>query len=262
MAAAVPSDAMPNAAALNTAVPNAAMLGTAMLNVRGLHAYYGQAHILADVSLQVHAGEVVVLLGRNGAGKSTTLKSIIGLVRPKSGTVEFCGARIDQCEPYKIARMGLGYVPEERRIFTDLTVRENLEVGRQRARAGVPEWNWERLSALFPNLKEMPDRKGGHMSGGEQQMLTIARTLMGNPVCILLDEPSEGVAPVVVDQMAQAIRELKAAGVAILLSEQNLHFAMEVADRAYIIEKGRIRFEGTMAELSANEDVRAQYLAV
>lgn len=240
----------------------AAMLNAAMLNVRGLHAYYGQAHILADVSLQVHAGEVVVLLGRNGAGKSTTLKSIIGLVRPKSGTVEFGGARIDQLDPYKIARMGLGYVPEERRIFTDLTVKENLEVGRQPARAGVPEWSWEKLVALFPNLKEMPDRKGGHMSGGEQQMLTIARTLMGNPACILLDEPSEGVAPVIVDQMALAIRELKATGVAILLSEQNLHFAMEVADRAYIIEKGRIRFEGTMAELSANEDVRAQYLAV
>ena len=234
----------------------------AMLTVSGLHAYYGQAHILADVALQVHAGEVVVLLGRNGAGKSTTLKSIIGLVRPKSGTVEFGGARIDQLDPYKIARMGLGYVPVERRIFTDLTVKENLEVGRQPARPGVPEWNWEKLGALFPNLREMPDRKGGHMSGGEQQMLTIARTLRGNPACILLDEPSEGVAPVIVDQMAQAIRELKAAGVAILLSEQNLHFAMEVADRAYIIEKGRIRFEGTMAELSANDDVRAQYLAV
>ena len=205
----------------------------AMLTVSGLHAYYGQAHILADVALQVNAGEVVVLLGRNGAGKSTTLKSIIGLVRPKSGTVEFGG-----------------------------TVKENLEVGRQPARAGVPAWDWDKLGALFPNLREMPDRKGGHMSGGEQQMLTIARTLMGNPACILLDEPSEGVAPVIVDQMAQAIRELKAAGVAILLSEQNLHFAMEVADRAYIIEKGRIRFAGTMAELSANDDVRAQYLAV
>lgn len=237
-------------------------MAAAVLSVAGLHAYYGQAHILADVALQVHRGEVVVLLGRNGAGKSTTLKSIIGLVRPKSGTVEFGGARIDKLDPYKIARMGLGYVPEERRIFTDLTVKENLEVGRQPARPGVPEWNWDKLGALFPNLKEMPDRRGGHMSGGEQQMLTIARTLMGNPACILLDEPSEGVAPVIVDQMAQAIRELKAAGVAILLSEQNLHFAMEVADRAYIIEKGRIRFEGTMAELSANEDVRTQYLAV
>ena len=233
-----------------------------MLTVAGLHAYYGQAHILADVALHVNAGEVVVLLGRNGAGKSTTLKSIIGLVRPRSGTITFGGVRIERLEPFKIARMGLGYVPEERRIFTDLTVLENLEVGRQPPRAGAPLWDVEKVGALFPNLKEMPHRKGGHMSGGEQQMLTIARTLMGNPACILLDEPSEGVAPVIVDQMVLAIRALKKAGVAILLSEQNLHFAMEVADRAYIIEKGRIRFDGTMAELSASDDVRAQYLAV
>jgi len=233
-----------------------------MLNVSGIHSYYGQAHILADVSLQVNAGEVVVLLGRNGAGKSTTLKSIIGLVQPKSGEVVFAGTRIERLAPYRIARMGLGYVPEERRIFTDLTVLENLEVGRQPPRAGAPTWDFEKLGALFPNLREMPDRLGGRMSGGEQQMLTIARTLMGNPTCILLDEPSEGVAPVIVDQMAEAIRGLKAAGVAILLSEQNLHFAMEVADRAYIIEKGGIRFQGTMQELSSNAEVQAQYLAV
>lgn len=233
-----------------------------MLRVANLHSYYGQAQILSEVSLAVNAGEVVVLLGRNGAGKSTTLKSIIGLVRPQSGTIEFGGARIERLDPFKIARMGLGYVPEERRIFTGLTVLENLEVGRQAPRAGAPLWDVEKVGALFPNLKEMPHRKGGHMSGGEQQMLTIARTLMGNPACILLDEPSEGVAPVIVDQMVLAIRALKKAGVAILLSEQNLHFAMEVADRAYIIEKGRIRFDGTMAELSASDDVRAQYLAV
>jgi branched-chain amino acid transport system ATP-binding protein len=233
-----------------------------MLQVSGIHSYYGQAHILADVSLQVNAGEVVVLLGRNGAGKSTTLKSIIGLVRPQSGEVVFAGMRIERLAPYRIARMGLGYVPEERRIFTDLTVLENLEVGRQPPRAGAPTWDFEKLGALFPNLREMPDRLGGRMSGGEQQMLTIARTLMGNPACILLDEPSEGVAPVIVDQMAEAIRGLKAAGVAILLSEQNLHFAMEVADRAYIIEKGGIRFQGTMQELSSNAEVQAQYLAV
>ena len=262
MAAATSSAAMPSTAMPSGVMPPISMPSTAMLSVSGLHAYYGQAHILADVSLDVRAGEVVVLLGRNGAGKSTTLKAIIGLVRPKSGTVRFGEVQIEKLEPYKIVRMGLGYVPEDRRIFTDLTVRENLEVGRQPARAGVPVWDWDKLGALFPNLKEMPERKGGHMSGGEQQMLTIARTLMGNPACILLDEPSEGVAPVIVDQMAEAIGELKKAGVAILLSEQNLHFAMEVADRAYIIEKGRIRFAGTMAELSANEDVRAQYLAV
>ncbi len=233
-----------------------------MLTVSGLNTYYGQAHILADVTLEVSAGEVVVLLGRNGAGKSTTLKSIIGLVRPRSGTIQFRGQAIERLAAYQIARMGLGYVPEDRRIFTDLTVLENLEVGRQPARDGAPSWDFERIGVLFPNLKEMPERLGGRMSGGEQQMLTIARTLVGNPSCILLDEPSEGVAPVIVDQMAEVIRGLKKAGVAILLSEQNLHFAAEVADRAYIIEKGRIRYEGTMVQLSANEEVRAQYLAV
>ena len=233
-----------------------------MLKVRALHSYYGQAHILADISLDVNAGEVVVLLGRNGAGKSTTLKSIVGLVRPKSGSIEFQGQRIERAAPYRIARMGLGYVPEDRRIFTDLSVLENLEVGRQVPRAGAPTWDFEKIGALFPNLREMPQRLGGRMSGGEQQMLTIARTLMGNPLCVLLDEPSEGVAPVIVDQMVEAIRGLKAAGVAILLSEQNLHFATDVADRAYIIEKGGIRFSGTMAELEANALIQAQYLAV
>lgn len=236
--------------------------GEIMLSVSGVHTFYGQAHILFDVSLQVRAGEVVVLLGRNGAGKSTTLKSICGLVRPREGRVSFQGRAIDKLAAFEIARLGLGYVPEERRIFTELTVLENLEVGRQPPRPGVPHWDFERLGKLFPNLAEMPDRPGGRMSGGEQQMLTIARTLMGNPSCILLDEPSEGVAPVIVDQMAAAIVELKRQGVAVLLSEQNLHFAQQVGDRAYIIEKGRIRFEGSMAELRANDDVRAQYLAV
>jgi len=233
-----------------------------MLAVRGLNAYYGRAHILADVALEVTTGEVVVLLGRNGAGKSTTLKSIIGLVRPAAGEIAFDGRRIDRLEAYAIAQAGLGYVPEDRRIFTELTVMENLEVGRQPARTNAPAWTPERLFALFPNLAEMRDRPGGRMSGGEQQMLTIARTLMGNPACLLLDEPSEGLAPVIVDQMAAAIRALKKEGLSVLLSEQNLHFAAEVSDRAYIIEKGRIRFGGTMAELAANAEVRAQYLAV
>ncbi|HET9045287.1 MAG TPA: ABC transporter ATP-binding protein [Burkholderiales bacterium] len=233
-----------------------------MLSVRNLDAYYGRAHILTDLSLEVGKGEVVVLLGRNGAGKSTTLKSIMGLVRPARGELVFAGQRIDRLEPYEIAELGLGYVPEDRRIFTELTVMENLEVGRQAARPGAPTWTPERLFKLFPNLAEMTGRPGGRTSGGEQQMLTIARTLMGNPSCILLDEPSEGLAPVIVDQMAAAIRELKTEGLAVLLSEQNLHFATEVSDRAYIIEKGHIRFAGTMAELAANEDVRTQYLAV
>jgi branched-chain amino acid transport system ATP-binding protein len=233
-----------------------------MLNVEGLNTFYGRAHILFDVSLSVDAGEVVVLLGRNGAGKSTTLKSIVGMVPAESGAIRFGSDDISRMAPHRIARLGLGYVPEERRIFTDLTVLQNLEVGRQAARAGAPVWDWQKIIALFPNLGEMPDRPGGRMSGGEQQMLTIARTLMGNPRCILLDEPSEGVAPVIVDQMVRAIGELKAQGVAILLSEQNLHFAQQVSDRAYIIEKGRIRFSGTMTELAADESVRAQYLAV
>jgi len=235
---------------------------TPMLEVRGLHAYYGQAHILFDLTLDVGAGEVVVLLGRNGAGKSTTLKSIAGLLGVRHGSVHFQGERIDGLEPFAIARKGLGYVPEDRRIFTELSVLENLEVGRQAARTGVPAWDFASLGRLFPNLAEMPHRPGGRMSGGEQQMLTIARTLMGNPLCILLDEPSEGVAPVIVDQMAAAIAELKRQGVAVLLSEQNLHFAQEVGDRAYIIEKGRIAFQGSMAALRSNDTVRTQYLAV
>jgi len=240
----------------------AARAASAVLAVERVNAFYGKAHILFDVALEVGAGEVVVLLGRNGAGKSTTLKSIIGMVPSAGGTVRFAGRDITRLRPHEIARLGLGYVPEERRIFTDLTVLENLEVGRQPPRAGVATWNFERIGRLFPNLAQMPQRPGGRMSGGEQQMLAIGRTLMGNPRCLLLDEPSEGVAPVIVDQMAVAIGELKAQGVAILLSEQNLRFAQEVADRAYIIEKGRIRFAGTMTELAARDDVRAQYLAL
>jgi branched-chain amino acid transport system ATP-binding protein len=233
-----------------------------ILAAAGLTARYGQAQILFGIGLDLAPGEVVALLGRNGAGKTTTLKAIMGLVARSAGRLDFAGIDIRALAPYRIARLGLGYVPEDRRIFTDLTVMENLEVGRQPARAGAPTWTPERLFKLFPNLAEMTDRPGGRTSGGEQQMLTIARTLMGNPSCILLDEPSEGLAPVIVDQMATAIRELKAEGLSVLLSEQNLHFATEVSDRAYIIEKGHIRFSGTMAELAANEDVRTQYLAV
>jgi branched-chain amino acid transport system ATP-binding protein len=233
-----------------------------MLELEAVHAYYGRAHILADVSLVVRRGEVVVLLGRNGAGKTTTLKTVVGLVQAAKGEVRFEGRRIDGLPPYRIVAGGLGYVPEDRRIFADLTVAENLEVGRQPPRPGVPVWTFEKLFTLFPNLATMQGRPGGRTSGGEQQMLTIARTLMGNPSCILLDEPSEGLAPVIVDQMAQAIKELKAEGLSVLLSEQNLHFATDVADRAYIIEKGRIRFGGTIEELAANDAVRNAYLAV
>ncbi len=233
-----------------------------MLEVKELNSAYGRAHILYDLCLSANRGEVVVLLGRNGAGKSTTLKTLIGLVRPLAGEISFDGRRIDRLQPYQIARLGLGYVPEERRIFTDLSVMENLEVGRQAPRAGAPQWTPEKLFQLFPNLAGMRERPGARMSGGEQQMLTIARTLMGNPSCILLDEPSEGLAPVIVEQMAKTILELKQEGLCVLLSEQNLHFANLVADRAYIIEKGHIRYQGTMAELAANNDIRATYLSV
>lgn len=233
-----------------------------MLEVRALDTYYGRAHILAEVALEARRGEVVVLLGRNGAGKSTTLKSIMGLARPARAEITFAGTRIDGWSPYRICRLGLGYVPEDRRIFTELTVMENLEVGRQPPRAGAPSWTPERLFVLFPNLAEMRNRPGGRMSGGEQQMLTIARTLMGNPSTILLDEPSEGLAPVIVEQMAATIRALKAEGLTVVLSEQNLHFAHLVADRAYIIEKGRIRYTGGMAELAADAAVREAYLSV
>jgi branched-chain amino acid transport system ATP-binding protein len=233
-----------------------------MLSVKGLNAFYGRAHILFDLEIEVKRGEVVVLLGRNGAGKSTTMKSIMGLVPPASGEVVFQEKRIERLSSFEICRLGLGYVPEERRIFTDLTVAENLEVGRQKPRDGVPAWSQERLFELFPNLAERRGHPGGNMSGGEQQMLTIARTLMGNPAMILLDEPSEGLSPLIVEQMARTILAFKQQGLTVLLSEQNLHFASLVSDRAYVIEKGRIRYQGTMAELAADEAVRKAYLSV
>lgn len=233
-----------------------------LLAVRALDAWYGRAQVLFGVDLEVGDGEVVALMGRNGAGKSTTMKAIIGLLASRAGEIVFAGERIDGLEAFRISRAGLGYVPEDRRIFTDLTVIENLEVGRRPPRAGAPAWTVERLFELFPNLGRMPDRPGGRMSGGEQQMLSVARTLMGNPRLVLLDEPSEGVAPVIVEQMANMILELKAQGVSILLSEQNMHFAELVSDRAYVLEKGQIRFKGTMAELAAAEDVRRAYLSV
>ena len=233
-----------------------------MLDVQSLDSFYGRAHVLQSVSFALAAGEVLVLLGRNGAGKSTTMKSLIGLLRPRGGSILFAGQDVAGWEPHRIARLGMGYVPEDRRIFPDLTVAENLEVGRRPARAGLPPWTEERLFALFPNLARMRDRPGGRMSGGEQQMLTIARTLMGNPKLVLLDEPSEGLAPLIVEQMVHAVLALKQAGVTVLLAEQNFHFAARVADRAAVIESGRIVWSGTMAALLADEAVRAAHLQV
>jgi branched-chain amino acid transport system ATP-binding protein len=243
------------------------MSADVLLQAQGLAAWYGAAQILFDVGLEVHRGEVVALMGRNGAGKSTTLKTLMGMLDRRSGAVQFLGQDIARAETHAIARRGLGYVPEDRRIFSDLSVLENLEVGRQPARqwpdgSAAPHWTPEALFKLFPNLGEMPDRPGGRMSGGEQQMLTVARTLMGNPLLLLLDEPSEGVAPVIVEQMAQMILELKAQGVSILLSEQNMHFAELVSNRAYVLEKGQIRYQATMAELAANDEVRRAYLSM
>jgi branched-chain amino acid transport system ATP-binding protein len=235
---------------------------SALLTVQGLDAFYGRAQILSGLALEVGAGEVVALLGRNGAGKTTTMKAIMGLVPPAAGTITFRDTAIAGLPPHAIARMGLGYVPEERRIFTELTVLENLSVGRQPPRAGAPRWTEDRLFALFPSLGAMRQRPGGRMSGGEQQMLTIARTLMGNPALLLLDEPSEGLAPKVVEQMAETIARLKAEGLSVILSEQNLHFATLVSDRAYVIETGRIRYSGTMAALAADDAVRRAYLSV
>ena len=237
-------------------------MSAGMLEIEGLNAYYGRAHILQGVGFSMGRGEVLALMGRNGAGKSTTMKAVMGLVAPQSGRVVFDGQPIAGREPFEIARLGLGYVPEDRRVFSELSVMENLAVGRRPRRENVPYWTPERLFELFPNLGRMRDRPGGAMSGGEQQMLTIARTLMGNPSLVLLDEPSEGLAPVIVEDMAKTILALKSEGLSVLISEQNLHFAGSVADRATIIEKGLIRFTGTMAELKANEAVRSQYLSV
>jgi branched-chain amino acid transport system ATP-binding protein len=242
-------------------------MSEAMLVAENLSAWYGAARILYDLNFQVDRGEVVAMMGRNGAGKSTTMKTIMGLMARRQGTVRFNGEDISNRKPFEIARRGLGFSPEDRRIFVDLTVMENLDVGRQPARLfaegqPAPSWTPEQLFKLFPNLAEMPDRLGGRMSGGEQQMLTVARTLMGNPLLVLLDEPSEGVAPLIVEQMANTILKLKKQGLSILLSEQNIHFARLVSDRVYVLEKGQIHWQGSVAELDANPEVQRTYLTV
>ena len=232
------------------------------LSVAGLNAAYGRAHILYDVAVSVGRGEAVALIGRNGAGKSTTMRSIVGLVADCSGEVLFDGAPIEHLPAHERVRRGLGYVPEDRRIFSELTVDENLAVGRQGPRAAAPVWTREQLFEIFPNLRELRSRLGGRMSGGEQQMLAIARTLMGNPSLVLLDEPSEGLAPKIVEQMIDAILAMKRQGLSLLLSEQNVRFARLVADRFCVIEKGRVRFSGTVAEFDARPEIRDTYLAL
>ena len=233
-----------------------------MLEIKGINSFYGKAHVLNDLRFDVARGQVVALLGRNGAGKTTTMKSVMQLVVPQTGSVTFQDTDITRMQPHKVAKMGLGYVPEERRIFTDLTVMENLEVGRQPAREGTVKWSEDMLFDMFPNLAERRTNRGKELSGGEQQMLTIARALMGNPSLILLDEPSEGIAPVIVEEMARVILRLKKDGLTVLLSEQNLHFAQAVADRVVIIESGTAKYQGTLAELNAKPEIRDTYLSV
>ncbi|HEX7788100.1 MAG TPA: ABC transporter ATP-binding protein [Methylomirabilota bacterium] len=231
---------------------------TETLQLDRVEAGYGLSRVLHGVSLTARAGEVVSLLGRNGAGKSTTLKSIVGLVEVTGGVVRFDGREITRRPTHEISRLGVGYVPEDRRIFGDLTVEENLTVGKK----GDGVWTAARVYRFFPKLAELAGRRAGSLSGGEQQMLTVARTLMGNPRLLLLDEPSEGLAPVIVRALADQIVALKQEGLTILLSEQNLKFAARLADRAYIIEKGQIRFDGPMATLMADEELRRKYLTV
>ncbi len=236
-----------------------------MLEVEGLHAFYGQSHVLFDVSLRVAAGEVVCLLGRNGAGKTTTLKSIIGVVPPRRGRIVFKEKDIAGRPPHVLARAGLGYVPDDRRIFADLTVAENLEIamkGGDGASGDRPQWDLARVFDLFPVLREKASRNGGHLSGGEQKMLAIARALIGNPELLLLDEPMEGLAPLLVQALGEKILELKATGLTVLLAEQNIAAALRLADRGYVIDDGRIRYEGTVQSLQQNEEVRRKYLLV
>ena len=233
------------------------------LDLKDVSTHYGTSHILFGVSLKVTEGEVVCLLGRNGAGKTTTIRTIMGLVQASSGSITFNGTVLNGLAPHDIARLGIGYVPDERLIFPDLTVRENLEIAAKRGLdVNVRQWTVERIYELFPILVPLDGNLGGYLSGGEQQMLTIGRTLMGNPSLVLLDEPVEGVAPLVVEELGRQFKLLKTMGLTILFSEQNLQFATDISDRAYIIEKGRIRYHGTIEELERNRDAQEKYLMI
>jgi len=236
-----------------------------MLEVRDIHSYYGKSHILHGVSLDLKEGEMVCLLGRNGVGKSTTLKSIMGVVKPQQGSIRFHDQEVVGLAPYEIARLGIGYVPEDRRIFRSLTVHENLLMGiksGKKENAGAEGWTVERVYKLFPRLEERKNNKGSHLSGGEQQMLTVVRTLMGNPRIILVDEPTEGLAPLIVKDVLDMLATVRKSGVTVLMVEQNFKAAIKIADRFYIMSKGQIVFSGNQAELLAAEDVRKNYLEV
>ncbi len=233
------------------------------LELKDVSTHYGTSHILFDVSLAVDEGEVVCLLGRNGAGKTTTIKTIMGLARASSGGIEFAGVNLVGLPPHEIARLGVGYVPDERLIFPDLTVRENLEIATKKGvGADAREWTVGRIYEMFPALASLDGNLGGYLSGGEQQMLTVGRTLMGNPSLLLLDEPVEGIAPIVVQELGRQIRKLRDMGLTILFSEQNLQFATKISDRAYIIEKGRIQFQGTIEQLEKNSEIQEKYLMI
>jgi len=234
----------------------------AFLDLNSINTYYGRSHILFDVSLSIEKGEVVSLIGRNGAGKSTTFRSIIGLTPPQTGEVIFKGERISGMRAFRICRKGVGFVPEDRRCFPDLTVRDNLEVAARREKETASPWTVERIYTLFPRLQERERNLGSQLSGGEQQMLTIARTLMTNPEVLLLDEPSEGLAPLIVALLADMILQIRKEGVTVLLAEQNLHFCAKVSDRGYVIDKGSVKYVGTMSDLLTNEEVKEKYLAV
>lgn len=229
-----------------------------MLEVNEIHTYYGQSHVLNNVSLNVNEGEIVALLGRNGAGKTTTLRSIIGLTPPHEGEIMFQGERIDGLAPYEIARRGIGYVPEERRVFPELSVQDNLKV----VLTGDSNWNIERTYELFPALKEHSHRLGGQLSGGQQQMLTIARALVTDPDLLLLDEPSEGLAPTIVDTLKNLLEEVIKTGITVLLTEQNTNFAFSLAERAFLLNKGRVEWNGSIEELQSREDLIGKYLSV
>ncbi|WP_020677481.1 ABC transporter ATP-binding protein [Geopsychrobacter electrodiphilus] len=232
-----------------------------MLEVREINSYYGLSHILFDVSLNVHKGEIVCLLGRNGAGKSTTMKSIMGLTPPRQGEIIFKGDRVTGLPPYQMCRRGMGFVPDDRRVFADLSVGENLEIS-ARPSQGSAGWDKERVYAFFPALRDLDGRRAGVLSGGEQQMLTIGRALITNPDLLLLDEPTEGLAPIIVEMLEEKILELKASGLSVLLAEQNQVVALRLSDRAYIIDNGHIRYQGSIEDLRQNEAIRHKYLLV